>query len=435
MVLWFYRLIFVPVLLVLAPLLWWRTRRRQGHRQAMANRLGAMPAMPPKLPGRRRVWLQAVSVGELLAVGPLLDELAGWPEVDVLLTTTTSTGFRLAQERYQGRVAAVAFFPVDFWPCTARAWSRVEADVLILTEGERWPEHIHQARKRGAPVVCINARLSDRSFSRLRSARALVPGLLGGMTRLLAVSTEDAERFRQLGFAADRIEVTGNIKLDTEIPLIDGPARAALRAELGFGPDDRVVLGASTWPGEEEALTAAWQRARAADPAWANLRLLLVPRHAERREQVLDGLRKAGVRHHLRSRGRAPGSMEACVADTTGELQRLVQLAEVVFVGKSLPPHTDGQTPVEAAGLGRAVIFGPGMSNFRAIARDLVERGAALRVADGEALASTLANLLADPGLRRRMGEAGQAWHRSNRGALARTVAVVRDLVYERAGS
>ncbi len=426
MALWFYRLVFLPLMCVLAPYYLWRMRRRGGYGDGFGQRFGALPAgLPPKGVGRQRIWIQAVSVGELLAIGPLLRRLAEDEAVEVYLTTTTSTGYRLARERYAELTVGVGYFPLDFWACSARAWRGVAADLVVLTEGERWPEHIHQAARRGVPVLSINARMSDRSFSRMRRVKALVPALMGGVTRLLAVSPEDGHRFVELGFPAPTVSVVGNLKVDNAITPIDATAREALRGELGFGPDDLVLLGSSTWPGEEVMLIQAWRLARQIE-GFATLRLLLVPRHAERRTELEEVAASVGVPWHLRSRGTAPGPMDLVVADTTGELQRLTQVADLVVVGKSLPPHTEGQTPVEAAGLGRAILFGPGMGSFRAIAQDLVQAGAARRVEDGLELDAAVLELLGDEPARNRMGEAGRAWHQANRGALDRTIEALK---------
>lgn len=425
--LWLYRLLFLPLLVVFATLFGWRMRGRESVPGALAHRLGAVPVLPAPAEGVRRVWLQAVSVGELLAAGPVIEALADRADVEVFLTTTTGTSQLLARERFGARMAGVATFPIDFWPFVARAWRRVRPDVLILCESERWPEHIAQARRLGVPVVCINARISDRSFQRMRAVRAVVPGLMAGVTRMLAVSGHDAERFRELGFAPGVVGVTGNLKVDTVMPHLDPGVRVAWRAALGFGPDDLVLLGASTWPGEEAALLEAWRQARPV--AERRLRLLLVPRHAERRAEVVAEVARAGVRHHLRSQGDAPGDIDVCIADTTGELAGLTQLADIVFVGRSLAPHRCGQTPVEAAGAGRALVFGPGMTNFRAIAGALVECGAARRVRDASALCTVVRRLAADTVERERLGRAGAAWHRANRGALACTLRALEDVL------
>lgn len=422
--LWLYRLLFFPVLLVSAPYYLWRMRRRGGYGEDFAQRLGAVPVLPPKRPGVRRLWIQAVSVGEMLAIEPVLAGLAADPTVEVYLTTTTSTGHRLAEERYRSRVLAIGYFPIDAWPLSARAWGQVEPDLVVLTEGERWPEHIAQAARRGVPVVCINARLSDRSHRRMRAWASWVRPLLDGITRLLPASEFDAERFREIGFPKERMTTTGNIKLDVSIPLLSEAERASFRRELGLEGDDLVILGSSTWPGEEAALVDALHALRAAGIA---CRLLLVPRHAERRAEIAALLQAAALTHHFRSSGPAAGPVDVAVGDTTGELRKLTQLAEMVFVGKSLAPHHEGQTPVEAAALGRPILFGPEMSNFRLIASELVDAGAAGRVATPGELAAALERLAQRPSEREAMGAAGLGWHRRNRGAVERTLQILRD--------
>lgn len=163
---WLYRLLFVPVLLVLAPGYLLRMRKRGGYGRDFAQRFGAHPNLAPSA-ARRRVWIQAVSVGEMLAIGPLLRALKS-SGAEIYLTTTTSTGRRIAVERHADLVAAIGYFPLDAWPFTARAWRRIKPDLAILMEGERWPEHLRQAALRGVPVISVNTRLSDRTFGRLR---------------------------------------------------------------------------------------------------------------------------------------------------------------------------------------------------------------------------------------------------------------------------
>jgi 3-deoxy-D-manno-octulosonic-acid transferase len=419
---WIYRLLFPFALLVLSPYYLMRMRRRGGYGSGFRHRFGLFPALPARRPGVRRVWLQAVSVGEMLAVEPILRALKA-DGTEIVLTTTTSTGYRLAMDRNLALVCGVAYFPIDWMPFSSRAWDAVSPDLALLTEGERWPEHMRQAARRGVPVLCINARLSDRSFGRLRAFPAAARFVLGGITRLLAASAQDAERFRELGFPPERITVTGNIKLDVDIPRMGDAARADLRRELGLPAGRLVLLGSSTWPGEERALVDALVLARARGVACS---LLIVPRHAERRGEIEKLLGSTGLSYHLRSRGPAPSGVDVAVGDTTGELRAMTQLADLVFVGKSLAPHTEGQTPVEAATLGKPLLFGPGMANFRAIERDLLARGAARTVASPADLSAEVGDLLLDRGAREAFSEAAAGWRRDNGGGVERTLAVIR---------
>jgi 3-deoxy-D-manno-octulosonic-acid transferase len=420
---WLYRIAFLPALLVALPYYVWRMAKRGGYREGFAERFGHVPPLPPKQRGRSRIWLQAVSVGEVLAAAPLVEALLARGDCDVYLTTTTSTGRKLAKEKFGGRVLAVASFPTDFWLFSRRAWAAVQPDVALLLEGERWPEHVAQAHRRGTPLLAVNARLSDRSFRRMRRFRRLLAPLWSGYSRVLAASELDAGRFRELGFPAASIAVTGNLKLDVSLPVIDGGTRARLLRELGFdetgaGGETRVLLGSSTWLGEEDLLLAAFVRLRAKDP---RARLLLVPRHAERRGNLDTLLSRTGLRVHFRSQGTAPSDVDVAVGDTTGELRAFTQLARLAVVGKSFPPHGEGQTPVEAAALGVPALCGTGMSNFRMIVRDLVACGALAQVEPAD-LATRVCALWDDDAALARMAAAGRAWHRANRGALERTL-------------
>jgi 3-deoxy-D-manno-octulosonic-acid transferase len=456
---WVYRILFFPALFFMLPYYLLRMWRRGGYGSGFSQRFGAVTLPPkdavmlpsksadavntPDAPGapdtpvggpKKRVWLQAVSVGEMQAIAPLLQTLKARGDVEVYLTTTTSTGRRIAMERYgekskSGLAVGVGYFPLDWWIFSARAWRRVQPDLVILMEGERWPEHIAQARKRGVPVLAVNARLSDRSYSRMKTwRRVAMPLIQRGITRALTCSEIDAERFRELGFAAEQVVVTGNIKWDVTIPPLGADEKAALRKEAGLGADVRelILLGSSTWPGEEGACVAALRAVRAAGVA---ARLLLVPRHMERRGEVEALLEKeaapAGLTWHFRSRGAATGTVDIAVGDTTGELRKFTQLADLVFVGKSLGANTEGQTPVEAAVLGRAILFGPGMTNFREISARLVNAGAAIVVRNGDELCAVAVRVLSDAAVREKMMAASDACHRVNQGAVARTAGIV----------
>ncbi len=423
---WVYRILFVPALLILLPYYLWRMRRRGGYGENFSQRFGGTDVLPAKTPGRKRIWLQAVSVGEILAIAPLLEALHREGGADVYLTTTTSTGYKLAKEKYAALTIGIGYFPLDFWPFSARAWRRVQPDLCILMEGERWPEHVHQAAARGVPVLGVNARLSDRSYRRSLQFAFLLRPLTRGITRLLCASKQDAQRFKALGFTPAQLQTTGNLKLDVTIPSLSAGEATQLRRELGLGEAGLVLLGSSTWAGEEEALLEALKAGRARG---LPVSLLLVPRHAERREELRALLEKIGLKFHFRSAGPAPGRVDVAVGDTTGELRKFTQLADVVFVGKSLAPHDGGQTPVEAAVLGKPVLHGPHMTNFREIIRTLTEAGAVRTVETHTDLVRVAVELLQDTVQRGELAAAARDWAEANRGATERTLAVIRELL------
>jgi|APCry1669189241_1035207.scaffolds.fasta_scaffold00038_5 3-deoxy-D-manno-octulosonic-acid transferase len=422
---WLYRLLYPLGFILLLPSYLLRMRRRGGYGHHFSHRFGLHSRFITWPENQKKVWLQAVSVGEVLAIAPILEALKK-DKVSVYLTTTTSTGFKLAHEKYRSLTVGIGYFPIDFIVCSALAWRRINPDLAILTEGERWPEHMAQAKKRHVPVININARLSDKSFTRLRTIKRIAPAILNllfsDLTWILPVSKRDLEHFRELGVETKRLRLTGNIKLDVVIVREGLEALQQLRCDVGLNTNF-VLLGSSTWPGEELILIEALKATRLAGIACS---LLIVPRHAERRDEIKKVLKQSTLSYHFRSEGLATAAVDVAVADTTGELRRLTQLADIAFVGKSLHPHTEGQTPVEAAALGIPIIVGPGMANFKAIVNELKAENGLVQIASAVELSHVIEDLLANQTKRLTLSQASQKWHSQNGGAVERTLEVIR---------
>jgi 3-deoxy-D-manno-octulosonic-acid transferase len=418
-----YRLIYIPALLLGLPYYAYRMWRRGGYRKGFGNRFGSMHNLPSKRPDVRRIWIQAVSVGELMAIQPLLKKLQADPSSEVVLTTTTSTGLRVLEERLADYVVWHGIFPLDFWPFSNKAWKRIQPDLSILMEGELWPEHIHQASRRNVPVLLINARLSDRSFNRHLKLKSLTRAFFSPLNAILAGSETDQSRLKSLEWIApDKVLFTGNLKMDVAISHgISTEERQLMLSELGMPGEERLLLlGSSTWPGEEATLIEAYQILR---KEFKELRLLMVPRHAERKKEILETVQSMDVQFHFRTDGKqAPDGTDVYIADTTGELGMLTRFADVVFVGKSLAPNRGGQTPVEAAALGKPLLFGKSMSNFRDISRNLLSAGAATEVESGDDLIAEIRQLLTSDELRSRMGASARACIEGNQGATDRVL-------------
>ncbi|TVQ98906.1 MAG: 3-deoxy-D-manno-octulosonic acid transferase [Desulfovibrionales bacterium] len=428
-----YRLLFPLALLAVLPLYLPRMLRRGGYFRHFGQRLGWVPTLPAKCSGAQRIWVHAVSVGELLALGPLLDLLRReHPSAQIVMTTTTSTGYALAERKYGPNLTYLGYFPLDFWPMSRRVWEHLQPDLCLLMEGELWPEHLHQARIRQIPTLLINARISERSFRRWRFLPSLLRTPLAMVTMFVAASEEDARRFALLGVPEHRILVGGNLKLDFSPAPILGPTDLdTLRQELGLRSADvttknvsqpLVLAGASTWPGEEAMLTRVVRQLKGQG---ISCHLLLIPRHAERRTELRKQLRNEGWRVHFRTSGPATGPVDVVVADTTGEMVLLLQAADVVFVGKSMGLNKGGQNPIEAAALGKAVLFGPNMQNFRAVVGSMLEAGAGKCVEDETELVQVVAELLRCQKARDTLGHAARQWHQASAGAARCTVEVV----------
>ncbi|MBQ2731656.1 MAG: 3-deoxy-D-manno-octulosonic acid transferase, partial [Opitutales bacterium] len=327
---WIYRLLFLPLFLVSCPYYFGRMIKRGGYAKDFTHRFGCVPVLPPRKQGVHRLWIQAVSVGETEAVAPLLRELKNRDNVEVILTTTTSTAYKIIREKYADLVAAYACFPMDFLPFSSKAWKRFDPTLAVLMEGELWPEHLAQARARGVPVFVVNARLSDKSFRRYRAVGRLARWILGQIRFICAGTQNDYDRFRALGVPAEKIAFTGNMKFDVASgEKFTEEDAASLKKELGFPANAPVLLGSSTWPGEEAMLLETFAEARKSFP---ELRLLICPRHAERRAEIVELLEKTSWKWFLRSRTKpedVPADADICIADTTGELRKLTHLAQL----------------------------------------------------------------------------------------------------------
>lgn len=423
---WLYRLLFPWVALLAATFYLRRMVRRGGYGRAWYHRFGWVPRLPKPTPGCVRYWVQAVSVGEVNALPGLIQALKEQGNCEFVLSTTTSTGYALLQERLANQALATIYFPLDWWPFAAMAWRRLRPDRVVLFESELWPEHLWQARQRGVPVALVNGRLSERSASRYHGLGALGRLPFRDLSLITAASGADASQLRRL---APHLEVHefGTLKADVAVgPVLTPAERLALRAELGFAPEAVVIAGLSTWPGEEVALATVQAELSKAGMA---IELLLIPRHAERRAEVVAALAGFGRPVHCRSRGPVHlAGGHTYLADTTGEMGRLMQAADIAFIGKSLPPHRQGQTPLEAAALGIPMVFGPGMSNFRSIAASLVDAQAARQVHNLSELRCALSAWIDQPADAQKTAQRASQWHTNQRGAASKTATLLSAL-------
>jgi len=424
LMIWLYRILYLPALLLALPYYGFRMWKRGGYSKDFKHRLGFFHKLSKPTADKKRIWLQAVSVGEIRAIGPLMDALSSDGDVEIVLTTTTSTGYEEALKLYPQKTLQIGLFPLDFWPCNQLAWKRIQPDTILLTESELWPEHLHRANAKDVPLFLINARISDKSFRNYKKVVFLARWLLRKFDFIYATNDRHETRLLELGANAEAIRSTGNIKFDVAIGRQSLETDLSdLYQELGFttGPEEAkpfILLGSSTWPGEEQALLEVQTELI---EKGVDCRLLLVPRHKERGPEIVSLLKKQSLPWHQRSTGQ-PVSDKVCIylADTTGELTRLTQVGDLAFIGKSLPPNEGGQTPIEAAGIGVPVVMGPNMSNFTEVVRSLTRSSAARVVNDVPQLKAAIHELFGEPELRESMSKAGVAWHKQNRGSSQR---------------
>jgi 3-deoxy-D-manno-octulosonic-acid transferase len=385
-----------------------RLSRGKEHPERLPERLGRASVARPNGP---LVWVHGASVGEMLAAVSLIKRLRE-QDFAVLVTSGTVTSAALAEQRLPEGVLH-QFVPLDAPRFAQRFLDHWRPGLALFVESDLWPNLICSCAARRIPMIVINGRLSERSFSRWRRVPGVIAALLNCFDLCLAQSPADAERYAKLG--APRVSATGNLKLDLPAPPVDEAALRRLKDIVGKRP---AVIAASTHPGEEEAVINAHRRLRAKFPT---LLSIIVPRHPARGESIGEIAKAAGLSVALRSRRAQPmPDIGVYVADTLGELGLMYGLAPVAFMGGSLARH-GGQNPIEAVRLGAGIIHGPHVWNFADIYAALdAARGAEL-VADEESLAARLTAWFADPAARQNSASAAAATVQKLSGALERT--------------
>jgi 3-deoxy-D-manno-octulosonic-acid transferase len=412
-------------LLVLLPVLLYKALTTGKYRRGLRSKCTGHAAL---LAGSARpvAWFHGVSVGEVHLLRPVIAAFRhGHPGWECVVSTTTDTGFAEAQRRFPD--LHVFWWPFDFSWAVRRALLRVRPALVVLAEGELWPNFLLAARAHGIPVAVINGRMSPRSCRHYRYAGGLVRRLLAGVDLIAAQTGEYADGYRALGADPGRVYVTGNVKYDGAQTDRGTPRTEELRRLLQITPDDLVWIAGSTQAPEEEIALDIFQRLRAEHP---NLRLLLVPRQKERFDEVAALLRRSGVAFARRCE-LPPGSGQPVVlVDTIGELGALWGLADVAFVGGSLDGRRGGQNMIEPAAYGAAVVFGPHVWNFRDTAERLVQAGGAVQVADRTELETVVRRLLRDAAERARRGSAAHNFVLQQQGATARTIDLLDRLLH-----
>lgn len=376
-------------------------------------------------PAGKLVWIHAASVGESLAVLPLLDAIrAQHPGLACLMTSGTVTSARLLAERLPAGVIH-QFVPVDLPQAVGRFLDHWRPDLALFVESELWPTMLRALARRGTPLALVNARMSAGSFKGWNRVPGLAPGLLAGVRLVLAESPDSAERFRRLG--APAVAAPGNLKLAAPPLVADAAELARLSTLLGARPR---FVAASTHPGEEAIVAEALASLRR---RWPDLICVLAPRHPDRGAELAALLRGSGLAVAQRSAGQSPDAASAVLlADTLGELGLVYRLAGMAFIGGSLVPK-GGQNLLEPARLGRALLAGPHLENFAQPAQHLERAGALRRVADAASLAAAVARWLEDPAALATAAAAAEAAARTEAGVLQAMLQGLAPLL-ERAG-
>ena len=420
-------LFYLAVPFILFKLLW-RSLKAPAYRRRWAERF-ALAAMPEGFDtSKQTIWIHAVSVGETVASVPLVRQLRqAYPSTQIMITTMTPTG--------SDRVAALfgdsvyhQYIPYDLPAAIGRFIDALRPVMLILMETELWPNIIHHCHRQGVRIVLGNARLSARSASAYRKISGLSKPMLSEIDCIAAQSPADAHRFIELGATPEAVEVTGSLKFNVEIDESGLPPGSIFQFLKESGRT--VLIAASTRDSEEGKVLAAFAQCLQSD---ASMLLLLVPRHPERFDNVVNLCQQKGFTVVRRSQLK---SIQASVQDTTqivvgdsmGEMQSYYRCADIAFVGGSLV-DTGCQNVLEPAALGIPVVVGPSQYNFASICSQLEEAGALRTVADETELARFLIELNGDEAEQERMGAAGEKLVRANQGALPAMMKIVQSAI------
>ncbi|HUJ71322.1 MAG TPA: 3-deoxy-D-manno-octulosonic acid transferase [Verrucomicrobiae bacterium] len=432
-----YTLLYSLAFVLLSPMFVYKMWKRGKYRENFWQRFGFYSKdLRQQLAEKkeRRCWIQAVSVGEVNVALLFIDALRRkFPDVRIIVTTTTSTGYALAYERLPQEVELL-YFPQDFPWSIRRAYDLIQPDFIVLMESELWPNHIWAGARRGVPLFLVNGRMSPRSERGYKRLGWLSRQVSNKLSLVCAQSQEDAGNFTAIGVPAGRVHMTGNMKYDASMPRaeVQSVDPIQLLKQIGVSPAQPILVAGSTHPGEEEILLDALINLRAKFP---HLFLILVPRHVERTREVVDVARRKQVKFILRSDvgprlEQTATPYECLIVNTTGELKWFYKVATVIFVGKSLVGQ-GGQNIVEAAASGHPVVFGLNMQNFRAIARQFVAEGACIQVPDADGLRRAVQELLGDANRRQAISAAAHRVIQSNVGSTERSVQLIAKMLSE----
>ncbi|WP_022664381.1 3-deoxy-D-manno-octulosonic acid transferase [Desulfospira joergensenii] len=419
------------------PLVWLFSTKRRAN---LIQRLGFNTGLKKKAARTRRIWIHALSVGEVRSALPLVQALAdsvpgkGSLPPEIIFTASTKTGFETACSLFcSGKktlVSRMGYFPFDLWFSILRVARIIEPDLVCLVETDYWPGFLNTMKRKKIPVLLVNARMSLSSLKGYARLGPLADLFFSSFSHVMAQTSLDRERFRSLGIPEDRITVVGNIKFDQRSLDMGEEKTARLKSRLGMGKEDSIFIAGSTHEGEETMILTAFGRLREKIP---KLKLILAPRDPGRCKKLIDQIRKKEefqpVFWSACQDGAGTGSSDSCshdliLMDVMGILASSYAICDIAFIGGSLVKF-GGHNPLEPAMFGKPVLFGPHMADFLEVAALLKQGRGAVEVCDAEDLAAALENILTHPELAGEMGRSNLRIFRENSGAVDRTIQIM----------
>lgn len=396
------------------------------YRRSLGAKFGMMgEELFLTMEGAPRIWIHAVSVGEVTAAAPVVAALrAELPGACIVLSTSTETGQDMARSLVT-EATAIIYYPLDIPFVVRKVIKRVNPDVFVMTETELWPNFLHACKERNIKVIMVNGRISPRSFRRYRLSRFFWKRVLSFVDRVGVISEVDGERILSLGLSPERMEVMGNAKYDGLAAKVSPALEEEIAMRLSITPEEHVFVAGSTHEGEESVVLDVYRRLL---PDYPAMKLILIPRHVERGAAVREIVARGGFADVITlsaiNAGQRRKSERIIIVDVIGELFKIYSLATVVFCGGSLVPR-GGQNILEPAAWGKVVFHGPSMDDFLSEKNILAGIGAGITVTSGEELLAGVRRMLSRPALLREKGEAARKAIISNRGAAKRYAGMI----------
>jgi 3-deoxy-D-manno-octulosonic-acid transferase len=398
------------------------------YRKSMGPKFGLVsPSIFAEMKGSPRIWIHAVSVGEVTAAEPIAASLRKhFPKACIVLSTSTETGQDMARRIVSGATSFI-YYPLDIPFVVKKVITKVKPDIFILTETELWPNFIRACKDQGAKIIMVNGRISPHSYQRYALTRFFWKDVVELIDDMGVISAIDAERLKAIGTAPSKVHVMGNAKYDGLAAKASSAVREEMEKRLNLTRTDRVFVAGSTHDGEEKTVLDVYRRLLERYP---DFKLIIIPRHPERGHAVLSLVKEAGFEDCITMTeiegGRHRTGERIIVIDVIGELFKVYALASVVFCGGSLVPK-GGQNILEPAAWGKVIFYGPSMEDFRDEKELLEKAGAGITVKSGDELFAGILTLMSDPDALVRKGEEGRRVVVSNMGAADRYAEMVRE--------
>ena len=414
-----------------APYILFKMLTSERHRSGLYQRFGIVSERTTKKPG---IWIHGASVGEIITAKSIVDKIdREFPEWETFISTTTNTGYSVAKQNFSGK--PIFYFPVDLSWITRKVLRRIRPSCIILIELEIWPNFLVSVYEENIPLIIVNGRISNKSFKAYRIISRIsgvfYNSLTNKMNTYCARTELDAQRFRDLGISSEQVFVTGTMKYDNIPTCINENSKNELADLFRIKDNDLVLIGGSTHEGEEEILLRIFERLSKTYP---NLRLIIAPRHIERTRDVSRLIEKKGFVPVLKTAvdssnyGWQNSKKEIILIDTVGDLEKIYALSDYVFVGKSLVP-SGGQNMMEPAGLGKPVVFGPHVFNFKEEVDMLLRNDAAKMVETEDELCEAIEFFIKNPEAAKEMGLRAQGVVNEKRGATEKNMDIIREIL------